>query len=95
MLLLLYDLVEVLGKAWTTAELGTNGENLKAQIAGCGYITDWSFQLTPNDCCMDWYVSCHLPIGVKDCVGGAVVSAAVSSATVGECYSAEQQTLTV
>ncbi|KIN09024.1 hypothetical protein OIDMADRAFT_23751 [Oidiodendron maius Zn] len=84
----LYDLVEVRGKAWTTAELGTNGENLKTQIAGCGDITDWNFQLTPNDCCMDWYVSCHLPIGVKDCVGRAVVTAAGPGATIGDCHGA-------
>jgi hypothetical protein len=85
---LVYDLVEVRGKAWTTTELGNNGENLKSQLAGCGAITDWNFQLTPDDCCMDWYVSCHLPIGVKNCVGRAVVSAAGSSATVGDCHGA-------
>lgn len=83
-----YDLVEVRGKAWTTAELGANGENLKAQIAGCGAISDWNFQLTPNDCCMDWYASCHLPIGVKDCVGRAVETAGGPGVNVGDCHGA-------
>ena len=71
----LYDLVEIRGKAWKTTELVTNAENLKTQIAGCGDATDWNFQLTPIDCCMDWYVSYHLPIGVKDCVGRAMETA--------------------
>ena len=84
----LYDLVEIRGKAWTTAELGENAANLKTQLAGCGDITDWNFQLTPKDCCMDWYVSCRLPIGVKDCVGRAVKTAGGPSAVVGDCYGA-------
>ncbi|KIM93132.1 hypothetical protein OIDMADRAFT_61917 [Oidiodendron maius Zn] len=84
----LYDIVEVRGKSWTTAELGTNGENLKTQLAGCGDLTDWNFELTPNDCCMDWYASARLPIGVKACVGRAVVTAGGPNANVGNCHGA-------
>ena len=84
----LYDVVEVRGKSWTTAELGTNGENLKTQLAGCGDLTDWNFELTPNDCCMDWYASARLPIGVRACVGRAVVTAGGPNANVGNCNGA-------
>lgn len=81
-----YDTVEVRGKAWTFSQLGTNGTTLKPQLSGCGDLTDWSFQTTPNDCCYQWYASARLLTGAKDCVGRAVVTAGGSGANVGNCH---------
>lgn len=84
----LFDSVEVRGKGWTDAQLGDNSANLKTQISGCGDLTDWNFQLTPTDCCYQWYASGRLPIGVKNCVGRAVVTAGGSGANIGNCHGA-------
>jgi hypothetical protein len=84
----LFDTVEVRGKSWTTAQLGNNGDNLKSKLSGCGDLTDWNFEMTPNDCCYQWYASARLPIGVKNCVGKAVVAAGGPGANVGNCHGA-------
>ena len=70
-----YDEFQIRGKNFVPASFGTDGSGLKHQIAGCGAITDWNFQLTPTDPTYQWSASGHLPIGTKACVGRAVVSA--------------------
>lgn len=79
----IYDGFEVRGKDWPDSKLGANGEGLKAQLKGCGALTDWGFEWTPKDVKYQWYAHGRLPIGTKSCVGRAVESAGGSS--VGNC----------
>lgn len=81
-----YDSFEVRGKNFPSAKLGTNGDGLKKELSGCGSLTKWKFEETPDDCCFQWYASGHLPIGTKSCVGRAVVSAGGSGK--GNCHGA-------
>ena len=81
-----FDGVEVRGKNWPEAKMGANGEGLKSQLAGCGALTKWSFEWTPNDVKYQWYAHGRLPIGTKKCVGNAVKSAGGCSA--GNCHGA-------
>lgn len=87
-----YDGVEVRGKNWADAKLGVNGEGLLAELRGCGEVTEWHFERTPDDCCFQWYASGQLPIGTKNCVGSAVQTAGGSSA--GSCWGAGKRGLT-
>ena len=80
------DSFEVRGKNFDAAKFGTDGSGLKKQIEGCGALTDWNFKQTPSDPTYQWYASGHLPIGVKICVGNAVISA--GGATIGNCHGA-------
>jgi hypothetical protein len=68
------------------AKLGHNGLGLLAQLRGCGIVTNWSFQLTPNDVKYHWYANGRLPIGTRACVGRAVQAAGGTSA--GNCVGA-------
>jgi hypothetical protein len=70
---------------------GTNGEGLKDQIGGCGAITKWNFERTPNDVKFQWYASGQLPIGTKACVGRALQSAGESGD--GNCQALESVAL--
>ncbi|KAF2754863.1 hypothetical protein EJ05DRAFT_503805 [Pseudovirgaria hyperparasitica] len=79
-----YDGFEIRGKNLPDAKFGAEGEGLKDQVAGCGAITKWNFERTPNDCCFQWYASGQLPIGTKACVGRALMSAGGSG--VGNCH---------
>lgn len=81
-----FDGFEVRGKNWADAKLGANGEGLREQLSGCGALTEWKFERTPDDCCFQWYASGQLPIGTKDCVGRAVQSAGGSNE--GNCHGA-------
>lgn len=74
------------GKNFPDAKLGANGEGLKEEIAGCGAITDWGFEWTPDDVKYQWYASGNLPIGTKSCMGKAVQSAGGTSD--GNCHGA-------
>lgn len=80
------DFFEVRGKNFPDAKLGANGEGLKAQISGCGALTDWEFIWTPNDVKYQWYAHGKLPIGTKSCVGSATQAAGGSSS--GNCHGA-------
>ena len=82
----LFDEFEVRGKNFPDAKLGKDGAGLLQQIKGCGDVTDWGFELTPNDVKYQWYAYGHLPIGTKDCVGHAVEAA--GGTTVGNCHGA-------
>jgi hypothetical protein len=79
-----WDGFEIRGKNWREAELGAGGEGLLKELRGCGVVSDWKFEQTPNDCCFQWYSSGSLPIGTRDCVGRAVQSAGASSP--GNCW---------
>ncbi|KAM0715712.1 hypothetical protein Q7P37_009212 [Cladosporium fusiforme] len=70
-----YDHVEIRGKNFPDAKLGADGEGLKHEISGCGAVSKWNFERTPDDCCFQWYASAQLPIGTKSCAGRAVESA--------------------
>lgn len=83
---LFYDEFEVRGKNWPDAKLGANGEGLKKEIEGCGALTDWGFEWTPNDVKYQWYAHGNLPIGARHCVGDAVTTAGGSSE--GSCHGA-------
>ncbi|KAL8779859.1 MAG: hypothetical protein Q9203_001407 [Teloschistes exilis] len=78
------DKFEVRGKNFPDAKLGANGEGLKSQIKGCGALTDWHFEWTPNDVKYQWYAHGNLPVGAKSCMGRAVVSAGGAGA--GNCH---------
>ena len=69
------DYFEVRGKDFEPAKFGTDGSGLKNQIQGCGELSKWHFEYTPNDPRFAWLATGNLPIGVKGCVGRAVVSA--------------------
>ena len=79
-----YDGFEVRGKNWPDAKFGANGEGLHDELSGCGKVTKWHFQWTPDDCCFQWYAWGQLPIGTKSCVGRAVEYAGGSSQ--GHCH---------
>lgn len=82
----IFDTFEVRGKNFPDAKLGQDGSGLLGQLRGCGAVTDWSFQLTPNDVKYQWYAHGRLPIGTKACVGRAVQTAGGTSA--GNCEGA-------
>lgn len=71
---------------WPDSKFGTNGEGLLAQLKGCGDVTDWHFEWTPNDVRYQWYASGHTIIGEKSCIGNAVINAGGS--TKGNCHGA-------
>lgn len=80
-----FDGFEIRGKNWPDAQLGVWGEGLLHELRGCGAVTNWKFERTPDDCCFQWYAGGQLPIGTKDCVGRAVMSAGGSGN--GNCHS--------
>ncbi|KAL9600250.1 MAG: hypothetical protein Q9219_003294 [cf. Caloplaca sp. 3 TL-2023] len=69
------DKFELRGKNVPDAILGANGEGLKQEVKGCGALTGWHFDWTPDDSKYEWYAHGQLPIGTKACVGRALVSA--------------------
>ncbi|KAB5583244.1 hypothetical protein GE09DRAFT_1078158 [Coniochaeta sp. 2T2.1] len=81
-----FDSFEVRGKNLPDARFGAEGEGLRAQLAGCGALTKWNFERTPNDVKFQWYASGRLPIGTKNCVGDALVAA--GGAGEGNCHGA-------
>jgi hypothetical protein len=74
-----YNSIEVRGKNLPSALMGANGEGLREELSGCGGLTGWKFQQTPDDCCFQWYASGALLFGKKSCVGRAIQSAGGSS----------------
>lgn len=70
-----FDKFELRGKNLPDAKFGKNGEGLHDEVKGCGAITKWHFEWTPDDKVYEWYASGQLPIGTKACVGRALVSA--------------------
>ncbi|KAJ8610744.1 hypothetical protein MRB53_038386 [Persea americana] len=81
-----YDGFEIRGKNLPDASFGAEGEGLHSQLSGCGALTSWHFERTPDDCCFQWYASGNLPIGTKACVGRALESAGGSGD--GNCHGA-------
>ena len=81
-----YDSFEIRGKNLDPTKFGDNGDGLKKQLGGCGKISKWNFQLTPSDPTYAWFANGELPIGVKNCVGRAVVSAGGANAA--DCHGA-------
>lgn len=71
--------IEVRGKNLPSALMGASGEGLREELSGCGGLTGWKFEQTPDDCCYQWYASGALPFGKKSCVGRAIQSAGGSS----------------
>ena len=80
------DSFEISGKNFDASKFGTDGSGLRTQIKGCGALTKWKFQMTPSSPIYQWHASGQLPIGVKNCVGNAVISAGGSSK--GNCHGA-------
>ncbi len=78
------DSFKIRGENFDASKFGTDGSGLETQIKGCGALTKWKFQMTPSDPTYQWYASGQLPIGVKNCVGNAVISAGGS--TKGNCH---------
>lgn len=70
-----FDGFEIRGKNLPDAKFGANGEGLHQQLSGCGALTKWNFEQTPNDVKFQWYASGQLPVGTKSCIGRALVSA--------------------
>jgi hypothetical protein len=83
---LILDGFQIRGKNFPTAQLGQDGAGLLSQLQGCGAVTAWGFELTPDDVKYQWYASGNLPIGTKACVGRAVETAGGS--TVANCAGA-------
>ncbi|KAJ5577638.1 uncharacterized protein N7459_006602 [Penicillium hispanicum] len=69
-----FDHFEIHGKNFDSSKFGTDGSGLKKQIKGCGDLTAWHFE-TDSSGEWQWHATGNLPIGTKDCVGRAVVSA--------------------
>ncbi|KAL8648496.1 MAG: hypothetical protein Q9210_004953 [Variospora velana] len=69
------DKFELRGKNLPDSKLGKGGEGLHNEVKGCGAITKWHFEWTPDDSAYEWYARGQLPIGTKACVGRALVSA--------------------
>ncbi|PPJ58619.1 hypothetical protein CBER1_03497 [Cercospora berteroae] len=63
------------GKNVPDSKLGDNGSNLRQQLIGCGALTKWKFEWTPNDGNHAWHATGRLPIGTKACVGRALNTA--------------------
>ncbi|KAK6844306.1 hypothetical protein PG995_014416 [Apiospora arundinis] len=82
----LWDALEIRGKNLPDAKLGAEGEGLKKELSGCGALTEWKFERTPQDAKFQWYAAGRLPIGTKACVGRALVSA--GGADAGNCHGA-------
>lgn len=82
----IFDKLEVRGKNFPDAKLGADGSGLKKQIQGCGLLTDWHFEWTPNNVKYQWYAYGNLLIGTKSCMGRAMMSAGGTS--VGNCHGA-------
>jgi hypothetical protein len=70
------DYFSIRGNNFDPTKLGANGEGLKKQIEGCSNpIVRWTWNLTPSDCCYQWQATGKLRVGVKGCLGRAIVSA--------------------
>lgn len=82
----LWDSFEIRGKNLPDAKLGAEGEGLKKQLDGCGAVTQYKFERTPDDAKFQWYASGRLPIGTKACVGSALETAGGSGN--GNCHGA-------
>ncbi|KAL2205969.1 hypothetical protein CC79DRAFT_1246265, partial [Sarocladium strictum] len=68
----LWNEVEIRGKNLPDAKLGAEGEGLYNELDGCGTVTEWKFERTPDDVRFQWYARCRLEIGTKACVGRAL-----------------------
>lgn len=79
-----FDEFQIRGKNFDASKIDTDGSGLEKQIKGCGDLTKWNFQMTPKDPAYQWHASGRLPIGVKDCVGRAVISG--GGATIADCH---------
>lgn len=66
------------------ASFGTNVEGLKRQLQGCGALTRWHIERTPNDVYFQWFASGQLPLGTKACIGRALMTAGGSDN--GNCH---------
>lgn len=73
-----YDQFELRGKNLPDSKFGENGEGLHEEVTGCGAITKWHFEWTPDDPTYEWFASGQLPLGTKGCVGRALESAGAS-----------------
>ena len=72
----LYDAFQIRGKDWDASKFGDNGAGLKKQLTGCGDLTNWHFELTPNDPNgYQWFASGRLPVFTNKCIGRAIISA--------------------
>jgi hypothetical protein len=69
-----WDHFEIHGKNFDPSKFGKDGSGLKKQIGGCGALSGWHFE-TDTSGGWQWHAKGNLPIGSKDCVGRAVVSA--------------------
>ncbi|KAL8770318.1 MAG: hypothetical protein Q9209_003954 [Squamulea sp. 1 TL-2023] len=75
---------EIRGKNWPDGKLGANGEGLEAELKGCGALTKWKFERTPDDVKFQWFASGQLPVGTKNCIGDAARTA--GAAGEGNCH---------
>lgn len=86
-----FDSFEIRGKNLPDAKMGANGEGLESELSGCGLLTKWNFERTPDDVKFQWYATGQLPIGTKACVGRALISA--GGADNGNCHGAGKREL--
>ncbi|KAL8868610.1 MAG: hypothetical protein Q9174_004877 [Haloplaca sp. 1 TL-2023] len=70
-----FDGFEIRGKWFPGELLGEDGSGLKSELEGCGAVTNWLFEWTPDDVEFEWFASGQLPFGTKNCVGKATMSA--------------------
>ncbi|KAL9634583.1 MAG: hypothetical protein Q9164_004009 [Protoblastenia rupestris] len=69
------DYFEMKGKDFDRVKMGVDGEGLKKELQGCGKLTKWHWEYTPDDPNFEWFAKGPLPVGTKTCVERAVVSA--------------------
>ncbi|KAL8881931.1 MAG: hypothetical protein Q9198_000971, partial [Flavoplaca austrocitrina] len=71
----LFNGFEIRGRNWPDGKLGSKGEGLESELKGCGKLTKWKFEWTPDDVKFQWYAKGQLPIGTRNCVGDAARTA--------------------
>jgi hypothetical protein len=73
------DHIEVRGKNFPSALFGANGEGLRDELSGCGGLSEFEFEQTPENPDFQWYAAGNLPHLKRKCVGRAIQSAGGSS----------------
>ncbi|KAL9634922.1 MAG: hypothetical protein Q9204_002812 [Flavoplaca sp. TL-2023a] len=80
----LFNGFEIRGRNWPDGKLGSKGEGLESELKGCGKLTKWRFEWTPDDVKFQWYAKGQLPIGTRNCIGDAARTA--GAAGEGNCH---------
>ncbi|MCP6134186.1 hypothetical protein NL393_33940, partial [Klebsiella pneumoniae] len=70
----LFNYFEIRGKNFPVSALSDNGDGLKDNLSGCGVLTEWNFELMPDDAKFHWYAAGQFPFDTKNCIGQALLA---------------------